>query len=877
MLRAARLRCEYLTNPIGVDVPRPRLSWIVESDRAGTRQCEYRIRAGSSPGTSDLWDTGPVASNRTTHIEWDGLRLTSALRVFWEVSITDDAGTSATSDPATFEVGLLYPEDWALDGNISPPDAPAQMAWWITNPQPANGTRPCPMLRREFDLTSEVRTARAYVSARGLYLIYVNGQRVGDRELAPGWTDYAKRQPYDTYDVAPLLRQGHNAVAMVVADGWYSGQVGFVGSNVYGQWPSGLCMIRCEHADGSVTGVVSDSSWKATFGPWLDADLLRGETYDARLEHDGWTSPGFDASGWSSAVEVGPAGPVLKARRNEPVRTVKTLVAHRVTSAPNGGRIFDFGQNLTGRVRLIASGARGVRMTVRHAEMLDADGGIYTANLRDAACTDHYTLRGDGPESFEPSFTFHGFRYAEVTGDVEVSYVSAVVIGSDTQRHGEFECSNELINRLQANIWWGQRSNFLEVPTDCPQRDERLGWLGDAQIFAWTSCFNADTAAFFTKWMDDVTDAQTVDGAFPDVAPVTRPANLEMRSGAPGWADAGVIVPWTVWRWYGDTRILSDHWVSMKRFVDYVHDANPDLLWTQRRGNNFGEWLAVGADTPKDVMSTAFFCHSTRLLSKIATALGRTDDAVQYCALADRIALAFQNQFADADTRIHGDTQACYVLALAFGLLDDAQQQRAAQHLVDRIADADGHLSTGFLAVGHLLPVLTEAGHLDVAYALLEQTTYPSWLYPVLQGATTIWERWDGWTHDRGFQNPFMNSFNHYSFGSVGQWLYSTVGGISEIEPGFSRSLIAPRPGGSITSARAAFDSMQGRISCWWGMSGSELSMEVVVPSNTEARIVVPSGDAVCAEGLTAGGGDDHSTTFEVEGGTWSFSGPREP
>ena len=547
-----------------------------------------------------------------------------------------------------------------------------------------------------------------------------------------------------------------------------------------------------------------------------------------------------------------PTGPPsLVAQIGPPVRVTQHLPPRRVTRPAPGTYLYDLGQNMVGWARLKVKGPAGTAVRLRFGEILNPDGTLYTTNLRSARATDTYILKGHGVETWEPHFTFHGFRYVEVTGypgRPRPDAVMGCVVGSDMPPAGKFICSQPMVNKLQHNIVWGQRGNFLSVPTDCPQRDERLGWMGDAQIFARTATYNRDVAAFYEKWMDDVDDAQSPSGGFSDVSPRL----VDGSDGAPAWGDAGIIVPWTVYQAYGDTGILAAHWPAMTRWLGYITSVNPDGLWTRRRNNDFGDWLSIAADTPKDVLGTAYYAYDASLMARMARALGRTSEAARYDALFGHIKSAFNAAYVSPDGRIKGDTQTAYVLALRFNLLPDTLRPLAAQRLVADIAAKNNHLSTGFVGVGYLCPVLTETGHNDVAYRLLLNDTFPSWGYSIKQGATTIWERWDGYTKEKGFQDPGMNSFNHYSLGSVGQWLYQDVAGIDTDpnQPGFAHILIRPHPGPGLTQARAIYDSIRGRIACAWHTGGAGLTLDVTVPANTTATVFVPApGGADVTEG----------------------------
>jgi alpha-L-rhamnosidase len=834
-------RCEYLVNPLGIDVRRPRLSWVFATERHGARQSAYQILAARTPdtlaaGRGDCWDSGRVDGADSVHVVYDGPELESGERVWWRVRVWDEQGRGPfESVPAWWEMGLLKPGDWT--------------GRWISLPSAVDEATsdrspsqlPCPYLRATFTLTQPVTRARLYATARGLYDAHLNGQRVGDALLAPGWTDYASRIQYQTYDVTDLLHQGPNRIGAMLGAGWYCGRVGFLGAHSnYGRFPELLVQLVVEHPDGVVT-VVSDASWEGMTGPILAADLLMGETYDARAELPGWDHPAAGRDGWS-AVRVSDRDQTpLVADRAEPVRVVEEI-APRSLTVRDDHVIVDMGQLMTGWVRLRAAGPAGTRIQLRFAEVLNPDGSIYTENLRGAAQTDVVILRGAGDEVFEPRFTFHGFRYVEVSGypgDLTPERITGRVVESATERTGSFSCSSDMLNQLQRNIVWGQRGNFLSIPTDCPQRDERLGWLADAQVFARTACFNAGVAAFFTKWLDDVADAQSAEGAFSDVAPRL----VDLADGAPAWGDGGVIVPWILYLCYGDRRLIETHYDGMTRWLAYLERHNPDLLWKNRRNNDFGDWLAIGAETPKELIGTAFFAADARLLARMARIIDRAGDAARYDALADRIAAAFVDAYVTPDGRVQGETQTGYALSLQLDLLPVDLRPAAARHLAEDVERRGGQLSTGFVGVSHLCPALTENGHVETAYRVALSETYPSWGYMIRHGATTIWERWDGWTDERGFQDPGMNSFNHYAFGSIGDWLYRYVAGldVDPARPGYEHVVMRPYPGGGLTWAQAEYQSVRGRIASAWQIEDGMFLLDVTIPANTTATIAVPT------------------------------------
>jgi alpha-L-rhamnosidase len=898
-LKPVRLRCEYLVDPVGIDDVSPRLSWVTESEGRAMKQSAYQVIVANNEedlgeDRGNLWDTGKVTSGKSVGIAYEGAELESGAHCLWKVRVWDgNDNASAYSEVATWGVGLLRGSDWE-GAWISLGEGPPQ------DVDPPSGDEydemgialtPSPYLRREFRLEKPIRRARLHAAARGIYEPYLNGVRVGDDVLAPGWTDYRKRVQYQTYDVTGLLAEGQNALGVVLGDGWYSGFFGFdpkTRGAHYGSSPQFLAQLEVEYEDGTTESISSDDSWTSSTGPILYSDLLMGESYDARREVPGWNEPRFDDSGWYG-VGVEEIGDIpLVAQPDEGVKVTEEVAAKTVTEPESGRYVFDMGQNMVGWVRLKVEGEAGTEVTLRHAEALNPDGTIYTTNLRFARQMDRYVLKGGGEEVYEPRFTFHGFRYVEVSGypgEPPLDAITGRVVHSATPPAGSFECSSPMVNKLQSNILWGQRGNFLSIPTDCPQRDERLGWMGDAQIFVRTASFNMDVAAFFEKWMVDVEDAQGPEGAFPDVAPLFGDrSEAFLRRGSPAWGDAGVIVPWTIYRTYDDTRIIERHYDAMSRWMRYLREANPNLLRRNKLGNNYGDWLSPKGDhTPRDLLATAYWAYNAKLMAEMAEAVGRHEDAKGYEQLFEEIRGAFNDAYVAPDGRIKGDTQTCYVLALHMDLLPEELRAKAAEHLVRAVEREDWHLSTGFVGVGYLCPVLTEAGRADVAYRLLNNETYPSWGYTIKNGATTIWERWDGWTEENGFQSPNMNSFNHYSLGSVGEWLYRYVAGIDAETPGYGRIVIRPRPGGGLTHARGEYDSIHGKIVSAWNVEEDRFRLRVTIPPNTTATVHVPDANgagvteggepAEKAEGVESvrtGGGE---AVFEVGSGEYEFVG----
>jgi len=844
------LRVEYLTDPhpLGIDAAPPRLSWRITSTERNTVQAAYQLQVARSATDlaqreNLLWDSGRIASDASVFVDYAGPPLESRTSYFWRVRVWDASGrASAWSATGAWETGLLQPADWTA-------------AWIGTAPPPGTADSlpsPSPLLRRAFRVSGTVRSARLYATSLGLYEVYLNGQRVGDLLFTPGWTSYHRRLQYQTYDVTSLLRPGDNAVGAMLGDGWYRGHLGFFGRrNLYGRRLALRLQLEIRYRDGRTERIVSDPQWKTIPGPVLASDIYGGETYDARQEHPGWAAAPYDDHDWAAVAPLDPPAAALVAPESPPVRRVRALRPVAIRRAPSGETVFDLGQNFTGWARLAVRGPAGTVVTLRYAEVLDRDGNLYTANLRRARQTDRYTLKGEGEERYEPHFTFHGFRYVGATGlpaPADTGTVTGIAVSSDLAPTGSLETSDSLLNRLQQNIVWGQRSNFLDVPTDCPQRDERLGWTGDAQVFARTAAFNMDVAGFFSKWLADLAADQDPSGSLPWVIPNPLGGDSTRFAGTAGWGDATVIVPWTVYLAYGDRRLLERQYPSMRAWVEYERRrAGADLIW--RPGWQFGDWLAFHSDDPSypgattgtDLIATAFLAHSADLLARAAAALARDADAARYTELFRAVRAAFDREFVSAAGRVGENTQTAYALALAFDLLPDSLVPEAAERLAADIRARDVHLTTGFLGTPHLLPVLSATGHTGLAYELLTQRSYPSWLYPISRGATTMWERWDGIRPDSSFEDPGMNSFNHYAFGAVGDWMYRIIGGIDgdSRAPGYRHSRIAPQPGAGLARARASLETFYGTLTSAWQRDGQRFVLDVTVPPNTSAEVTL--------------------------------------
>ena len=712
---------------------------------------------------------------------------------------------------------------------------------------------PATMLRKSFAVGGKVRRAMAYVSGLGLYELRINGQRVGDHILAPEWTCYDKRVQYQTFDVTDLMVSGDNAVGAILDDGWHGDRFFWMkgpGGRPFKGQRGFILRLDMELADGKTQTIVTDESWRCTSdGPIRSGSIYDGEVYDARKEMPGWDSPAFDDGQWH-AVRV--ADDLAKAKlvwqRNEPIRVVKEFKPVEMSEPQPGVYVFDMGQNMAGWCRIKVRGPAGSTVKLRHAEILNDDGTIHTGNLAGAKQTETYTKRTDGKEIYEPHFTYHGFRYVELTGisyKPEVDDVLGRVFHSAAPDAGHFECSSDLINKIMHMIVWAQRGNLHGVPTDCPQRDERLGWMGDIQAFSQTAIFNMDMAGFFSKWVQDIRDSQADDGRYPNFAPMYM-ATIDWWGGTPAWADAGTVVPWRMYQNYADARMIAEHFESARRWVDYVYSKNPNMLWEKDHAQAFNDWNngdtfqaegwpKTGGSVPVYVSATAFFAHSTEIVAKMAAVIGRRDDAEKYGRLFEGIKAAFNKKYVQPDGRIEGNTQAGYALALRFDLLPDEVRPRAAKHMVEGFKRYNGHMSTGIQTSHRLMLELTRNGYSAEAYRLLKLRSFPSLGYMVEQGATTIWERWNGTT-----------SLNHCALGSVGEWIWRCIVGINpdESNPGYKHFTINPRPGGGLSWAKGTYRSIRGPISSDWKIADNKFTLNITIPPNTTATVYVPTTDA---------------------------------
>lgn len=835
------LKVEHLKDPLAIETAAPRLSWKITSTEKNTQQSEYEIRVGTdktllNKGKDLVWENHTV-TDQSIWIDYAGSPLQSKKKYFWQVRVKDNHGNrSAWSTIGFFQTGMAS-SDWH--------------AQWITVSGKDTSAR-SPLFRKEFTLKKKIKSAMAYITAKGLYEAKLNGRRISDTYFAPGWTSYKNQLQYQVYDVTAFLTVGSNVIGASLGNGWYKGRIGFGNQhNFYGDTRGLLLQLEVEYTDGTKQTIKTDESWKYTYGPIMASDIYDGERYDAGMEIAGWDTAGFkEDNKWTAVGLMNKGTEKLIAMSGPPVRKHEQFKALRVFKTPKGDTVVDFGQNLVGWATLKAQGPAGTRITLSHAEVLTKDGNFYTENLRSAKAQNSYILKGGAEQIFEPHFTFQGFRYVKVEGypgELNVDNITAVALYSDMQTTGKFATSNPLINQLQHNIQWGQKGNFLDVPTDCPQRDERLGWTGDAQAFANTAAYNMDVAGFFSKWLSDVKADQQPSGLIPHVVPNVLGAN---DGASAGWADVSTIIPWDMYVAYGDRSVLETQYESMQKWVNYIRSVAKNNLWNS--GFHFGDWLFYrpnddndgrAAVTDKYLIAQTFYAHSTQLLINAAEVLGKQEDAAKYRALLSDIKTAFAKEYMTATGRLVSSTQTAYVLALQFDMLPEELRAACADRLVANIRDYGNHLTTGFLGTPYICHVLTRFGYNDVAYDLLMQENYPSWLYPVKMGATTIWERWDGIKPDGSFQTPDMNSYNHYAYGAIGDWMYRTIAGINSVaaDPGYKTIVIAPKPGGKLTKASAELETMYGTVKSAWVLENNILKLEVTIPANTKAKIVLPS------------------------------------
>lgn len=847
------LLTENLIDPVGLDISIPRFTWILQNEKRGITQTAYEIEVESND--TFAWRSGRVLSDSSVLVAYKGLPLKSNTLYFWRVRVQDNRGyISDWSLPGSFRTGFLQPSDWK--------------AQWIT-PTLEEDTvnRPSPYLRKTFQTKKEIRSAVLYATSHGMYEAYLNGRRVGDAHYTPGWTSYHKRLQYQAYDVTGLLQQ-NNTIAVMLASGWYRGTLGWSNkNNHYGRHIALLIQLEIEYTDGTRERVISDPSWRSSTGKIIYSEIYNGEKIDLRLEKEGWMFPEYDDSQWAYVKKTNFDTAKLVATYNEPVRQQEIFKPAAIFNTPKGEQIIDFGQNLAGWIRMKVKGKSGDMITLSHAEVLDKEGNFHTANLRAAKAQCTYILKDTNKVILHPHFTWHGFRYVKIEGypgEIKPENFEAVALYSDMEPTGSFTSSHPLINRLQSNIKWGQKGNFLDIPTDCPQRDERLGWTGDIQVFVPTAVFNMRVHNFLTKWLRDLEADQLITGEVPNYIP-----DLGSNVNRAAWGDAATIVPWTLYKTYGDKRILHQQYGSMKAYVKSITNVTHDGLWD--KGVTFGDWLAYSPEegerktpgTNKNIITQAYYANSLRIMMNTAKVLNIPDDEIYYTNLLEQAKKAFHTAFINEKGDLISPSQTAYSIALEFGMIPYHLEKQAAARLVELIDDF-GHFTTGFLATSPLPHILLKYGYGDLAYKLLEREEYPSWLYPITMGATTFWERWNAIKPDGSFQTqkPQSNSFNHYAHGAIGDFLYRKVAGL-DIAPdkdavGYKHNLIKPFPGGSLKQARAILKTYYGTVGSSWKLDGKQMEMTVEVPVNTRATVYLPS---TTPENITEGGKPVNTST----------------
>jgi alpha-L-rhamnosidase len=838
MARVSELRVDYIDRPLGLENRRPRFSWTIEGEGRDLRQAAYRVQVAAHEAALAegdwLWDSGRIASSRSLDVAYDGPDLASRQRCVWRVSVWLAAdGEPILSAASWFEIGLLEAEDWS--------------AAWIAAPmlEGDDGKTPLPaaLLRRRFSGAGPLIAARLYVTALGAYEISLNGRRVGDAHLAPESTDFRRRGLYQIHDVTDLIGSDENVIAALLGDGWYGSAFAWKNERgVFGGPPNRLrAQLELTYADGGRETVSTDEAWRTAASAIASSEIYDGEVYDGRRERAGWSEVEFDDRDWAPVVLPETLDLPLSAQVSPPIRETEILRAKTMTETDPGVFVYDFGQNFAGWARLHAAGARGTTIGLRFAEILGEDGRISVENLRGAKATDTFTLAGGGPETFEPRFTYHGFRYVEVSGypgRPMLDALEGVVAHSDCAITGALDIPDPMLAQVWRNSVWSQRSNLFGVPTDCPQRDERLGWMGDAQVFWDAASYTMDVDAFTRRFLGDVRVAQRRTGGFPDVTP------FETRwDGSPGWADAGVILPWTLYRKYADTGVIDENWEAMERWLAWIGANNLDFVWRNKRGVDYGDWLAVDAikpgdpTSPKDLIGTAFWAYDAALMAEMATATGRVEEAASYAALRQTIGKAFVDEFVRPDGGIGNDSQTSHVLALRFGLVPEPLRAASVERLAADIARRGGKLSTGFLGTPYILDALADNGREDVAVGLLLQTEFPSWGYMVAKGATSMWERWNGDTGDVS-----MNSFNHYAYGAVTGFLYRRLAGIAAAAPGFDMVAIRPLDDPRIDHGGGRYLSAKGPISTAWRRDAEgRFSLDLTLPPNVTGQVRLPA------------------------------------
>ena len=894
------LRCEGRINPLGIDTFVPKFSYQLFSSRVGLTQSARCIQVSTdeSFAVGTCWDTGRVDSTETIHIPYEGTPLCSKTRYFWRVKVWNEKDETVEWSPVQWwETGFMG-ESWQgkwiepeQEDAIKDPPGTLEMA---LTPYPImsyeDTLRPPRYLRKEFFLKKPIVKARLYATAHGVYRMELNGRRVGDRALAPEITPYPKLLQYQTYDVTACLKEGANAWGAVIADGWWIGRIGFMSDSCqYGNRLAFLGQLEITTDDGTKEVIGTDESFTSNTGGYVYSDLFIGEKYDSRKEPKGWSKTGFDDTSWPAVKEIAENYSNLEGQTTEKVCEVETLLAKKVIKTPKGETVIDFGQAISGRVRMTVKGNAGDVVSLEHSETLDKEGNfLRNIHGRSKDQRDIYILHSSDTERYEPDFTYHGFRYVKVDGypgEVKLENFKAVVLGTELTTTGSFTCDREDINQLQRNIFRSQQGNMLAIPTDCPTR-EKSGFTGDLQIYAATGCFNMDLDNFLSFWLRQARLEQSPEGVipfiipnFPDDGANTDPSGMMKTSSA--WGDAITIAPMTLYEYYGDISVIEDNYEAMKAWVDYIKDYAPGDVWSE--GHHFGDWnipsltsMAGGmqkavAETASPV-ATSYYAFSARNMADAAKLLGKQTDFEKYTALYERIRKAYWNTFGSENGKLRSHYQGIYALALQFNLVPENMREKVSLQLVKRIEEQGNRLDTGFTSVRFLLPVLYKSGQKETAKKILFQTQCPSWLYEVNQGATTIWERWDAIKPDG---TRTLCSYNHYAFGCVGEFLYRYIAGLKPLEPGFSYFELSPDVEFGLDSVALIYDSIHGKIALSFEKKDGNLSVKATIPANTRARIKLPKAgkEAIRALGLSGIASivqKDGYTELEVLSGCYS-------
>ena len=857
VLKIKDVKVNYLVNPVGIsgDI---QIGWVLDSDKRNVVQTSYRVQIASDMDFEHpVYDSGETSGDESAHVKVQGITWESAVRYDVRVKACDNCGEeSKWSTPAFFVSGLQGPDQWtaAFVSAETPEDKDNSKGTYV---------------RKTFGIKGKVKSAYVLSTALGLYHMYINGQRVSTDEFAPGWTSYNKRLLYQTYDVTAFLTEGANAAGAMLGAGWYKGVMGFMRyRNHYGVQTAFACQIMIRYEDGTSEVISSDESWKGNDSPVLFSEIYDGEIYDAGKEIDGWDTAAFDDGSWRKVNIVSVSRNILAAQNGCAVREMTAIPAKRIFTTKQGDTVIDFGQNLTGWIHFRVKGQAGDKAELKCFEVLDSDGNVYLDNLRSAKETVTYICKDDKEAEFHPYFSFQGFQYAVISswpGTPVPADFTAWAVHSDMEETGTFTCSNPDLNQLQHNIVWGMKGNFLDIPTDCPQRDERLGWTGDSQIFCRTASYIMNTYTFYSKWLKDLEADQTPEGGVAHVVPdiLTGKADDDrlLKDGthsAAAWGDAAVINPWTLYLTYGDKAVIETQYESMKAWIGFMHSHAVNGIWNYQL--QFGDWVALDAEegsyfgaTPNDLTCTAYYAYSTGLLAKMAQAVGKSEDARKYGELYKEIVKGYQDHFFTKDGELTAQTQTAHILSLYFDLVPDAYRDKTVQGLLRLLEKENGHLVTGFVGTPYFCHALSGNGHAKEAYDLLLKEDFPSWLYQVKMGATTIWEHWDGLKPDGTMWSPDMNSFNHYAYGAIGEWLYRVSAGIEidENHPGYKHSIIYPRIGGDLTFVDASYNSVYGPVTVRWSCINSEVTIDVTVPHNTTADIILDQAVQVMeADGL---------------------------